>query len=162
MESQNFFLTLTPPRTNTKQKNKIFVVRPKIDRRVCAKPSRTYHSTVNMNTQSYYPPDLFSHLYDTILSICFSKLKPNQIADCFPLFQDLYKNNPSQFILFSPLHQNSKSDCLHISISITSSYCSYMIHINGYWKNKFIVTDMTYCLTHNCAQSDVKLLAKFD
>ena len=101
------------------------------------------------------PPNEARHVYDpsrdffagenaSIINTAMSKLKPHNFNATFKLLQFVYKHESQRFNVYSGIHQNNATDPLHMSVNVDMDYGAYIIlHINGFWKNRFIVTHIT-------------------
>lgn len=78
-----------------------------------------------------------------IMRRAFSLKATAKYNETWILYQTLFADSPGRFELISPLHQNSKEDRLHISVSLSTLHFKATIHIYGYIKNHFIITEIT-------------------
>jgi hypothetical protein len=78
-----------------------------------------------------------------IMRRAFSLKATAKYNESWIIYQTLFADSPGRFELISPLHQNTKEDRLHISVSLITLHFRATFHIYGYIKNHFIVTDIT-------------------
>lgn len=97
----------------------------------------------------------YSRWIDTL-----TKFRPLSCSDVWPLLVTFYRQDPTCFKLISCLHQNDEDDKLHFSLEYSGSFCSYRIHVYGFYKNDFIMTHATYTCFYNKIISDVKELVR--
>lgn len=70
-----------------------------------------------------------------------TKLRPNASSPMWSLVQTIYAENPGRFTLTATYHQNSSTDRLHFSVEVHLAWGRMTMHVYGYWKNFFIITD---------------------
>lgn len=98
--------------------------------------------------QELPPPDVFAHTYPRTLEAVFKTLRPRTTTPTFDLLRSLYAADPTRVRIISGIHQNNAEDRLHLSLVVACSPASYTLHVYGYWKNYFRVTDITIKGTH--------------
>jgi hypothetical protein len=94
------------------------------------------------------PSDIFAHAYPSIVEAVFKTLRPRATTPTFDLLRSLYASDPSRFRIISGIHQNTATDRLHVSLVVDCNPSSYTLHVYGYWKSYFRVTDVTIKGTH--------------
>jgi len=96
---------------------------------------------------SEFTPDIFRPLYPEILDTTFNRCRPNGgFNPMFFLLRTLYKADPGRFAIVAGLHQNTPEDALHLTIRVIgfTGNDNLTIHLNGYWRNGFKQTTITY------------------
>jgi len=84
-------------------------------------------------------------------------LNPSKSSYIYRAIQALYKDNPNRLSIFSGLHQNDDKDVLHYSVLVRTEHrCNIILHFNGYYKNFFIVKNITMN-----EDSETKMIADF-
>ena len=78
-----------------------------------------------------------------IMRRAFSLKATTKYNETWIIYQTLFADSPGRFELISPLHQNTKEDRLHISVSLSTLHFKATFHIYGYIKNHFIITEIT-------------------
>ena len=73
----------------------------------------------------------------------FSLKATAQYNETWIIYQTLFADSPGRFQLISELHQNTREDRLHISVSLTTLHFVATFHIYGFIKNHFVITDIT-------------------
>jgi hypothetical protein len=109
------------------------------------------------------PPtgDIFAPYYQYWIQKCFTSLRPVSFEENFIHIQNLFINQPQYFAVYSGLHQNRKDDILHFSVEIKQKFLTIRLHFNGYWRNDFMITDITYHRNYNKEWSNIETIAKY-
>lgn len=89
--------------------------------------------------------DVLERETTSILDRAFTSTKPHaEFIEIFMPYQELYRNARQNWVITSSLHQNSKSDPLHLSLKYVSAVGPVMFfHVNGFYRGQFIFTDIT-------------------
>ena len=99
--------------------------------------------------------------YSSLLNTVFNYLRPNVASELWAIIQHYYSLRPEDFVVICPLHQNDETDRLHFSVELNVKYGCYRFHIYGFYKGKFIVTEITYTCLQLRTLSSPSVLADF-
>jgi len=108
---------------------------------------------VYLAEKDFFPPEMYERSIKNVLTM----LNPSKSSYMFRSIQALYKDNPNRFSMFSGLHQNDDKDVLHYSVLVRLEHrCNIILHFNGYYKNFFIVKNITMN-----EETETKMIADF-
>lgn len=81
-----------------------------------------------------------------------TKLKPSKKTPMWLMLQTLYTENPSKFVIISSVHQNDAKDRLHYSLRVELNWGQVTIHVYGFWKSCFHITDTSVMFDENVVE----------
>jgi hypothetical protein len=111
------------------------------------------NKVVYLAEKDFFPQEMYERSIKNVLTM----LNPSKSSYIYRAIQALYKDNPNRFSIFSGLHQNHDTDVLHYSVLVRLEHrCNIILHFNGYYKNFFIVKNITIN-----EETETKMIADF-
>ena len=91
-----------------------------------------------------YPSILPREHYQFLLDFAFRRVvNPKSFTMAYEVYKCLYRSEPERFAVVCEMHQNHAHDRLHFSVRVNLGTWFHTLHFNGYFKTKFILTDIT-------------------
>lgn len=102
--------------------------------------------------------------YNSIIECIFTQTyKVKDTTSMFYMLCDLFHYENHRFQFANPLHQNSYDDPLHFSVRVSMSKdLYYTLHINGFFKGKFIVNNVSIKMMRPDGSHNIETIVKFN
>lgn len=103
------------------------------------------HSVCSSASGDWSTPKPFRVPYDVIMNYCLSKVSDaKKMTMAYQVYKTIWMKDPSRFTITADVHQNHLGDPLHFSVEVdVCEGWKHRLHFNGYWKEKFVVCNIT-------------------